>query len=226
MKRILTIILDASMALTALAQSDREPLYSSADGSVTFNMLSHLGYGYHFVKTEAFEPISSGETFLNVFQIGLYPAENLGFELGADIAYNYFRAKNRSFTLDSDRKIQVVDIPTAEGNIQRFRSNIGSVSANFPLVVKGLFGKFELGAGAEARLNFAGSTSFSYRQDNRYVSVEERKAKLNLFNYDILAVFSMNDMGIYFKYYPKGSRFLPEGSVDFSWMTLGIVLLM
>ena len=93
-------------------------------------------------------------------------------------------------------------------------------------MVKGIFGIFELGAGAEARLNFAGSTSFSYRQDNRYVSVEERKAKLNLFNYDILAVFSMNDMGIYFKYYPKGSRFLPEGSVDFSWMTLGIVLLM
>ena len=226
MKRILTIILAASMAFTALAQSDREPLYSSADGTVTFNLLSRFGYGYNFVKTEAFEPISSGETFLTIFQIGLYPTENLGFELGADIAYNYFRSKNRTFTLDSSRKIQVVDIPTTEGNMERFRSGIGSVSANFPLVVKGIFGKFELGAGAEARLNFAGSTSFSYRQDNRYVSVEERKAKLNLFNYDILAVISYDDMGVYFKYYPKGPRFLPEGSVDFSWMTLGIVFQM
>lgn len=226
MKRILTIIFAAFMAVSALAQSDREPLYCSADGTVTFNLLSRFGYGYHIMETEAFEPASSGETFLNVFQIGLYPTENLGFELGADIAYNYFRAKNRSFTLDSNRLVQVVDIPTIEGTVERFRSNIGSVSANFPLVAKGIFGKFELGAGAEARLNFAGSTSFSYRQDNRYVSVEERKAKLNLFNYDILAVISYDDMGIYFKYFPKGSRFLPEGSVDFSWMTVGIVFQM
>ena len=226
MKKILTIILAFFLAFTALAQSEREPLYKSADGTVTFNLLSRFGYGYHIVTTEAFEPASSGETFLNVFQIGLYPSENLGFELGADFAYNYFRAKNRMFTLSDSRIVQVMDIPSFEGGVQRFRSNLSSLSANFPLVVKGIFGKFQVGVGAEGRLNFAGSTSYSFRQDNLYASVEERKAKLNLFNYDFLGVISYDDMGIYFKYYPKGSRFLPDGSVDFSWMTVGIVFQM
>lgn len=222
MKRLLTLILAAFMAVSALAQSDRAPLYSSADGKLTFNLISHIGYGYHIVQTDAFEPASSGETFLNIFQVGLYPTENLGFELGADIAYNFFRAKDCSFTVDGDRKIQVASLPTVEGSIEKFRSGINSASVNFPLVCKGIFGKFQVGAGAEGRLNFAGSASFSYKQGNRYVSVEETKAKLNLFNYDILAFISFDDTSIYFKYYPKGSRFLPDGSVDFSWMTLGI----
>ena len=50
------------------------------------------------------------------------------------------------------------------------------------------------------------------------------KAKVNPFSYGIMATASYGSFGLYFKFYPKSSRILPEGSVDVSYTTLGIVL--
>jgi hypothetical protein len=52
----------------------------------------------------------------------------------------------------------------------------------------------------------------------------ERKAKVNPFSYGLVATASYGVFGVYFKYYPKSSRLLPEGSVDLSYSTIGIVL--
>lgn len=226
MKRIFTFFLAALVTVSALAQTNHPPIYSSANGTLTFNLLSYMGYGYHFVQTDEFTPAASGEVFLNVLQLGVFPTEHLGIELGADLAYNYFRSKKNMFFLDDKRKVRVTSLPAFEGGVENFRSNIDCGSVNFPLLVKGIFGKFQLGAGAEGRLNFAGSTTYWYNSDNRYYTVEDTKAQLNRFNYDILATVSYDDIGLYFKYYPKGSRLLPDGSVNFSWMTLGFVLKM
>ena len=36
------------------------------------------------------------------------------------------------------------------------------------------------------------------------------------------SITSWSDFGIFCKYYPKSSKILPDGSVDFSYWTLGL----
>ena len=225
MKKLVLLALTALMAIPVLAQDDEENrVYTSSDGKAFIEILDHIGYGYHFVNTSDFTPAWSGEFFLNVLKFGLRPADVLGIDLSVDFAWSDFGSKKNAFTQEN----QIIKAASfdlfAEGSLDRKRSGIDVMSLTAPLMVKGIFGKFELGAGAFASWNFAGSTTLSYRKDNVRANIEEVKAKINPFTYGFLASATLDDFGVYFKYYPKSSKLLPEGSVDLSYMTLGLVI--
>ena len=91
-------------------------------------------------------------------------------------------------------------------------------------MLKGYFDKFQIGVGAEASLNCLGETYMTYKTGSKRTQVEDTAADINLFSYGIIASLGFDYTSIFFKYYPKGSKVLPDGSVDLNYMTLGIAL--
>ena len=220
MKKMILSALAALMAVTAFAQV--EPVYTSPGGQLTFDIASHVGFGYHVTKSANYKPGFSSELFLNIVKLGVYPVEQFGFELGVDIEGNFFNSKTSRFVVDSQKKIQAQPFDMAGGNVDKTRGGFDYFTFNAPLLVKGIFGAVEIGAGAEASLNCWGETFYRFRQDNTRTRVDMTGADVNRFSYGIIASLSYNDTGIYFKYYPKSSRILPDGSVDVDFVTVGI----
>ena len=225
MKKIVMLALAALVAIPVFAQDDESNrVYTASSGKAYIDMLSHIGYGYHFVKSADYTPAWSGEFFMNLVKFGLRPAEVLGIDLGIDMFWSNFDSKTDAF-MQANQIIKTVDFSHyVDGNAGKKNSGFDVFGLTAPLVVKGIFDKFVIGAGAFANWNITGSTYCRYRKDNVRAQLDEVKAKVNPFTYGFLATVSYDEFGVYFKFYPKSSRLLPEGSVDLSYMTLGLVL--
>jgi hypothetical protein len=217
--------LAALVAIPVFAQEDEDNrVYTAPSGKAFVDIFDNIGYGYHFVNSAEYTPAWSGEFFFNILEFGLRPADVLGIDLGIDMFWSNFDSQTSAFTQDN-QLINVVDFDHyVSGSIEKKHSGFDVFGLTAPLVVKGIFGKFEIGGGAFASWNIAGSTYCRFRKDNTRAQIEEVKAKVNPFTYGFLATVSYDDFGVYFKYYPKSSKLLPEGSVDLSYMTLGLVL--
>lgn len=226
MKKLVILALAALLTAPVFAQSIKDPVYASSDGKAMFDLFDHLGYGYNFVKTDAFTPGWSGDFFLNVLKFGLYPVEKLGLEVGVDLSFNDFASKDAAFVLH-DGIVNTADFSTIGlgSTFDRKRSDFAVFGLSAPVLVKGIFEKVEIGVGAVANWNITGSANAYLRKDNRELNYTESKGKVNPFSYGIMAVLSYNQFGVYFKYYPKSPRVLPEASpIDMSFMTLGVSL--
>jgi hypothetical protein len=142
-----------------------------------------------------------------------------------DLQVNDFNTKDKAF-VQRDGLIKVADFSTLEtiGGVDRKQSDFTILSLGAPLLVKAKFDKVSLGAGAVASWNLSGVNSYWVEKGNRSMTINERKAKVNPFSYGIVATASYGAFGLYFKFYPKSSRLLPDGSVDLSYSTVGIVL--
>ena len=223
MKKLVIMVVTALLAFPGFTQI--EPVYTSSDGKAMFDIANHIGYGYHITKSSDFTPSWCDEFFVNIIKFGLYPAESFGFELGVDLQVNDFNTKEKAF-VQRDGLIKTADFSTIEmlGGIDRKRSDFTTVSLGAPVMLKVKFDKVGFGIGAVASWNFAGTNSYWVEKANRHMDIIESKAKVNPFSYGIVAQASYGVFGVYFKYYPKSSRLLPEGSVDMSYSTIGIVL--
>ncbi len=227
------IILSVLMALPAFcikaSAQEESPLVvaSSESGVSSLEILSHIGFGYNFLQTDDFTPIGSGEFFVNIAKLGIYPAEAFGIEIGVDYKTVDFVSKDQAFFMDGDKKIQVqpykAKYPVAfdeKKNFSRLRTNTFSAPVTLNLVA----GVAKLSIGAEANLNLTGRIKDKYFVEGKKTKNIERGVPFNRFNYNLLAAVSYNDFGIYFRYYPKNSKLIPEGGIDVSYMTLGVIL--
>lgn len=220
------LALAALIALPGFAQDEDfdNVVYRSADDVVRFEVLSHIGYGYHILNSNDFRSRMSDEYILNLFNFGLYPIDALGIELGVDLAFNDFASNSHAFFLDPEHRVQAIEFSElVTGTLDRHYGSADVFSLNAPLLLKLRAGDFWIGGGAVGSLNLMGRTEYAYRQDNRRVEVSERRAKVNTFSYGLVATLGYDMLGLYFKYYPKTSRMLPEGSVDMSYMTIGVL---
>ena len=218
MKKILAFLTAVLLAVPAFAQDDHV-IVSSKDGVVSLETVSHMGWGYHFVKSDDFKRAGSGQFFINLLNLGIRPAEAFGIGLGADFKFDYIGSRKDSFKLDADKKVQALPFPDT---YDKTRSEINVTSLSFPLLAKVYFGDWHVSLGAEADLNLWGHTYNFTKEANVRTRVTERKAKLETFSYGLIAAIQHNDFGIFCKYYPKSSKILPDGSVDFSYWTLGV----
>ena len=223
MKKLVILIVTALLAVPGFAQI--EPVYTSSDGKAMFDIVHHIGYGYNITKSNDFKPGWCSDFFVNILSFGLYPTEHLGLELGVDLQVNDFNTKDKAF-VQRDGLIKVADFSTLEtiGGVDRKQSDFTILSLGAPLLLKVKFDKVSLGAGAVASWNLSGVNSYWVEKGNRSMTINERKAKVNPFSYGIVATASYGAFGLYFKFYPKSSRLLPDGSVDLSYSTVGIVL--
>ena len=216
MKKIF-IILSAISALSLLGTKAYAQVSS-------MEVISHMGFGYNIVKTTDFEPSASEEFFVNIFSLNLNPTNFLGLEIGVDYKTVDFRSKEDAFYLDNNKVIQAK--PFSEKypqnytkNFSRFRTNTFSA----PVTINLNAGLFTFAAGAEANFNLPGRVKDKFFVDGEKTKNIEKGAQFNKFNYNFLAYISYDDTGIYFRYYPKDSRLMPEGGVDVSYMTIGVI---
>ena len=163
MKKILFIVIAAMFAVQSFAQNDDLSLVvaSSDDEKVQFEMISHMGYGFHIVKSDSFDPNAAGEFFINIANLKLYPVEQFGFEIGIDFLLNHFNQKNSMFFVDNSRIIQTsANLNTIFGisDYDKLRTGFTTVSFNAPVLAKGKFGEFEIGAGIDGSWNLTGNT--------------------------------------------------------------------
>ena len=223
MKKLVILIVTALLAVPGFAQI--EPVYTSSDGKAAFDVLGHIGYGYNITKSDDFKPGWCSDFFLNILKFQLFPTEHLGFELGVDLQVNDFNTKDKAF-VQRDGLIKTADFSTLEtlGGVDKKRSDFTIVSFGAPVLLRLKFEKVGFGVGAVASWNVGGGNSYWVEKGNRTMTINESKAKVNPFSYGIVATASYGAFGVYFKYYPKSSRILPEGSVDLSYSTVGIVL--
>jgi len=221
MKKILGILLAALLAVPAFSQESADlTLLSSEDGRFSLDVFSHFGWGYGFVKSDDFTPKGSGEVFVNVLKLKVFPVQSLGFELGADLGWRYVGSKESAF-IQRDHVVHAVDFSTIF-RADHSRSTVSTFSINVPLLLKFKAGDCSIGAGAEAQFNLTGETSYYYRDEDTRVDATTSKAKVNTFTYGFVGTIGYNDFSVFAKFYPKNVRFLPEGSVDFNLWTLGV----
>ena len=190
----------------------------------SMEVLSHMGFGYNIVKTTDFEPSASEEFFINILNLDLRPTDFLGFEIGVDYKTVDFRSKEDAFYLDNNNVIHAMpykakyDVNYTK-NFSRFRTNTFSA----PVTLNLYAGPVTIGGGAEANFNLPGRVKDKFFVDGKKNKNIEKGAQFNKFNYNFLGYISYEDTGIYVRYYPKNSRLMPEGGVDVSFLTIGVI---
>ena len=222
MKKLILTALVALLAAPCFAQSENAVYYSS-NGKFSVDIFEHIGFGRHFVNTDDFTPSFPCELFMNLAKFNLNPTEKLGLELGVDMQFSTFTSKDTAFA-QVNRLILPVSFSALDlGSYDKKRGSFTVFSLNAPVLIKGMFGDFVIGAGAVASWNITGDTYATLRQGNRKVNYQESNGKVNPFSYAFLATVSYDELGIYAKYNPEASRLMPEGSIDMSFFTLGVV---
>ena len=224
MKKLMILILVAVLAMPAFAQEDTSvSIYKTEDGVFSADLVSHLGWGFHFVKSDDFTPKGSGEFFLNVLNLKIYPVETVGIEVGLDCKWNYFGSKEDVF-LQDNHLIKAYDFSTVTSKGDKYRSDFSVFALTVPVVAKFKAGNFQIGGGAELNFNMGGNSSYRYENDDVRFTQDAFKAKVNNFTYDFMGLVGFRNLYLFGKFYPKGSVLLPEGSVKFNYWTLGFGL--
>ncbi|MBO4917932.1 MAG: hypothetical protein J5374_08660 [Bacteroidales bacterium] len=218
----------ALMILSVLVALPLSQTLSSAQAVSSFEALSHIGFGYNAVKTSDFNPSASGEFFVNIASLKVYPVEAFGIEIGVDYKTVDFTSKEDAFYLDNKIvkampfKEKFPNIDSSKKSFSRFRTNTFSA----PVTLNIAAGSVKIGGGAEANYNLPGRVKDKYFVDGKKNKDIDKGAQFNKFNYNFLGYLIYDDTGIYVRYYPKSSRLMPEGGVDVSYFTIGVVYTM
>ncbi len=217
------------MILSVLVALPLSQTIASAQSWSSMEALSHIGFGYNIVKTDDFTPNASGEFFVNIASLKVYPVENLGIEIGVDYKTVDFTSREDAFFLDNNKLIQAMpfkdkypNIDSSKKSFSRFRTNTFSA----PVTLNIAAGSVKIGGGAEANYNLPGRVKDKYFVDGKKNKDIDKGAQFNKFNYNFLGYLIYDDTGIYVRYYPKSSRLMPEGGVDVSYFTIGVVYTM
>ena len=224
MKKLFPIVLAALLSAPVFAQQSTTCAPSSSDHHIlSVGGLSHWGWGYSFVQSNEFKPAGSGEFFLNVLDVKFYPVKEFGVDLGLDCKWSYIGTKENMFRQNSEHIVDsAVPFSTLGKTLKNSRSQISIFSLSVPVLAKVVIDRFRIGGGAEANFNLVGDTFYRYRADGERTREREKKLALNKFSYNFVGLVGIGNLTVFGKYYPKNSRMLPEGSVDFNYWTLGV----
>lgn len=226
MKKLMILWAACLLALPMFAQHEASSssIYTSSNGVFSFGMASHVSWGYDFVKSDDFKPRGGGELMLNAFGLKLYPSEYFGIETGLDCKWQYFGTRENEFYLEgADRLPKAVSWPAPGlGKADRHGSSLGAFSLSVPVLARVYLGKTWIGGGAEANFNLTAYTEDVIERDNVRTDVSMTKGRVNRFTYDFVGMLGYKDFALFAKFYPKSSRFVPEGGVKFDYWTLGI----
>ena len=162
--------------------------------------------------------------FNDAFCVGVdFGFREFGLEFGLDCKWSYTGSKESMF-IQNDHIVKAVPFVIPGKTIEKTRSQISIFSLSVPVLAKFVLNRFRIGGGAEANFNLVGDTIYRYRVDGNKTREREKQLALNKFSYNFVGLVGMGNLTIFGKYYPKNSRMLPEGSVDFNYWTLGVAL--
>ena len=157
MKKLFLIALAALMCAPAFAQRSTSSLYSTSNDVLSINSLSHWGWGYSFVQSDAFKPAGSGEFFLNILDFKFYPVEEFGLEFGLDCKWSYTGSKESMF-IQNDHIVKAVPFVIPGKTIEKTRSQISIFSLSVPVLAKFVLNRFRIGGGAGGNFKPGGGT--------------------------------------------------------------------
>lgn len=244
MKKTLFIMLALTMGLGAVAQETDEldafkiSAYETDNQKFSVDILSHLGFGYNIVATEDFYPTGGLDFFINIADLSFRPSRYFGVKAGIDFFGQEFSSQTDIFLRDQGGNIFVTSPVGQELVLQNYdslRSAINTLGFSAPILLKGYFGHFVLGVGANLQFNVWGNTDYEtmFRRDSRGIYqransyVRMRKAKVTPFTYSLMATLSYREfVSLYFRYYPSAYSIVPQhtGSPQFGLMTVGVAL--
>lgn len=210
--------------VSAQDDSGRLIVAGSSDSKASLEIGTHMGFGYNFIKSNDFNPARGGEFFINIIKARLFPTENFGLELGVD--YKTLGILSRDDAFYKDEKDLAHTMPYSQkypGELSKNFSRLSSNTFSLPVLLKIEAGDFHLGVGAEGNLNLGGRVKDKFYKDDKKNKFVDKGVQFNRYTYNFIAVISYDGTGFYFKYYPKSSKLLPEGSVDFDLMTAGVI---
>lgn len=243
MRRTITIVAALVMSLNfVFAQNQSSDLLSDienlpsrrskevpADGDfkkADVEAVGALNLGFHSLKSDAFTTsgLRSGQIDFALFNAYLRPVSWFSLNVGADIAWDYYRSKDRRFDLDNANNIVARDMTADETKSKDRVSRITTTSFLFPATLRIYAGKWEFLAGAEAILNLNASVHTSLLDGNTRTITHTKGANVNRWGYDFIGALSYDGLGVFVKYMPETVRQFPEPGPSLERWTFGLRL--
>lgn len=107
----------------------------------------------------------------------------------------------------------------------KYRGSLHTFSLSIPvLATLHLNDNFWLSAGAEANLNMTSWTNFEEESGNVTETTSVADGQVRPFTFNFMGMIGFRDTALFFKYYPKTSRIVPDGGVEFDYCTVGVTL--
>lgn len=223
-------------------------VFTAQDGLLSINLMDHVFFGYNIVDSEAFTPNGGGELSLNALALNVSPAPSFGLQVGMDCKWQFFSTEDSRFFLDKTKIPQVTPypIPTPdqgqnpsqtqaqeqttpalpeESMTCKYRGSLHTFSLSIPvLATLHLNDNFWLSAGAEANLNMTSWTNFKAESGDVTETTSVADGQVRPFTFNFMGMIGFRDTALFFKYYPKTSRIVPDGGVEFDYCAVGVTL--
>ena len=220
-------------------------VFSAQDGLLSISLMDHVFVGYNIVDSDAFTPNGGGELSLNTLVLNISPLSNFSAQVGMDCKWQFFSTHDSRFFLDKTKIPQVTPypIPTGQGQVQevaqeqttpalpeesmtsKYRGSLHTFSLAIPvLATLQVNENFWLSAGAEANLNLTSWTNFHEEQGDVTQTTSVAGGQVRPFTFNFMGMVGFTDAALFFKYYPKTSRIVPDGGVEFDYCTVGVTL--
>ena len=242
MRKLVTVALAAAISLCAFAQDDDNERFDNIEESVLSGdllrlptrsdvvsviFLDHIGWGTNVISTKDFNPWQrqSGNFFVNLIGLKVAPASWFDFTLGIDFGVQYFASWEDLFSRDDSGKLTMTKFATKYPGVglTKSRSSFNNLYFSAPALLEFKWERFTFAAGAEAALNFAGGTTYSFNAGYSHEEGDTNGLEVNLFSWDVMAVISYSKVGVFAKWRPASVQVL-KGAPQFSWWTIGGVL--
>ena len=251
MKKLTAYLVLSLLALPVFAQQPQHSetpspilhstVFTAQDGLLSINLMDHVFVGYNIVDADAFTPNGGGELSLNALALNVSPAPSFGFQVGMDCKWQFFSTHDSRFYLDKNKIPQVIHypIPTPENTAQaqsssalpeesmtsKFRGSLHTFSLAIPvLATLRVNDSFWLSAGAEANLNMTSWTNFHAESGDVTETTSVAGGQVRPFTFNFVGMVGFRDTALFFKYYPKTSRIVPDGGVEFDYCAVGVTL--
>ena len=224
-------------------------VFTAQDGLLSINLMDHVFFGYNIVDSDAFTPNGGGELSLNALALNVSPAPSFGFQVGMDCKWQCFSTRDSRFFLDKTKVPQVTPYPIPvpetpateqeaaqepttptlpeESMTSKFRGSLHTFSLAIPvLATVHVNDNFWISAGAEANLNMTSWTNFHEEKGDVTETTSVADGQVRPFTFNFMGMVGFRDTALFFKYYPKTSRIVPDGGVEFDYCSVGVTLSM
>ena len=107
----------------------------------------------------------------------------------------------------------------------KYRGSLHTFSLAIPVMATvHLNDYFWISAGAEANLNMTSWTNFREESGDVSKTTSVADGQVRPFTFNFLGMVGFRDTAVFFKYYPKTSRIVPDGGVEFDYCVVGVTL--
>lgn len=212
---------------TPVEESKKAPKPQKESKLLDFDIISEIGYGWHFIKEDQFSSKLKGNKtsnfYFNVFELSLNPLKWASLTLGANLEWaKYVPHSDYYFHGVPDGDSRKLDLTATGAGMDDVYSKLSVFSISVPLGLDIHFGSTRLRAGAEAGFRIKSGSEYSYENPDgdKHSVKDSTPTGLKPFALDYFASLSLGFIGIYVKYYPESI----SPAIPMNCITAGILL--